>query len=184
MPKTSRKPARAARTKPAPKKSAPARGAPRLGKAAGSPPIPAALLRVPAAAELIVRQGFIIDATGNGLHAVPEVAMLGNRAAFEYLAAVFSHLAERAKERKPADDPIALPRNAPPINVRLSDDLDFQFALLTAANRKALLKRFGIDMKSRQKGSLFERYQEVLTQFPRLSSQMRRMDELPGTQTV
>lgn len=171
------KPSRAAGKRASPKAGAGGNAAGRRA-AAAAPPKPGA------SAELIVRQGFIIDATGNGLHAVPEVAILGNRAGFEYLAAVFSHLAERSRQRGADAGPIELPRNSHPINVRLSDDLDFQFAVLTESNRKALLKRFGVDMKSRQKGSLFERYQEVLAQFPRLSSQMRRMDELPEAPQV
>jgi hypothetical protein len=174
-----KKVARGRATAPARKPAAKAAAPEKRGSTRAGPTATAALPKPGAGAELIVRQGFIIDATGNGLHAVPEVAMLGNRAAFEYLAGVFEYLAAQARQRAGTAEPVELPRNAHPINVRLSDDLDFQFALLTDANRKAMLKRFGVDMKSRQKGSLFERYQEVLTQFPRLTNQMRRMDELP-----
>jgi len=134
-------------------------------------------------AELIVRQGFLIDASGKGLHAVPEVVILANADGFQYLADVFGQLAEAAQSRKKAagDESVKLPRMEHPINARLSDDLEFRFAPLTAMNRKAMFKQFGIDTKSKQTGSLFERYQEVLTHFSRLTNQMKRMGELtPG----
>lgn len=133
-------------------------------------------------AELVVRQGFLIDASGKGLHAVPEVVLLANADGFEFLASLFSRLAEaaRARRKSAGDESIKLPRLEHPINARLSDDLDFRFAPLTAANRKTVLRQFGIDTKSKQSGSLFERYQEVLTQFSRLTNQMRRMGELPA----
>jgi hypothetical protein len=131
-------------------------------------------------AELIVRQGFLIDASKNGLHAVPEVVILANADGFQYLADIFSQLAEAARSRKKAagDESIKMPRLEHPINARFSDDLDFRFAPLTAINRRAVLKQFGIDTKSKQTGSLFERYQEVLTHFSRLTNQMKRMGEL------
>lgn len=127
-------------------------------------------------AEVIVRQGFLIDATGKGPVAVPEVVILANADGFAYLAAVFSELAVQARAGKSsaASAGFHLPRSAEPINVRLSDDIDFRFAPLTGANRRAMFKQFGIDMASKQKGSLFERYKEVLEHFGRLQHVMRR----------
>lgn len=130
----------------------------------------------PKSAEIISRQGFLIDATGKGPHAVPEVVLLANAPALKYLAELFSYLADRSR---PGDDSIdaaivGLPRNDHPINTRLSDDLEFRFALLTDENRRQVFKKFGIDMASRQKGSLFERYQEVLSHFGRLQNLMKR----------
>lgn len=55
------------------------------------PPLP------PKNAEIISRQGFLIDATGKGPHAVPEVVLLANVSALRYLAELFSYLADRAK---------------------------------------------------------------------------------------
>lgn len=127
-------------------------------------------------AEVIVRQGFVIDATGKGPVAVPEVVILANAEGFAYLAGVFGALAVQAKSGRSgaATAGFHLPRSAEPINVRLSDDIDFRFAPLTGANRRAMFKQFGIDMASKQKGSLFERYKEVLEHFGRLQHVMRR----------
>ncbi|MFO0839554.1 MAG: hypothetical protein U1D55_13645 [Phycisphaerae bacterium] len=131
-------------------------------------------------AELIVRQGFVIDATGKGPLATPEVVILGNRDGLRYLSALFAHLAERAGARAAAsenDDSIPLAGDDHPINGRLSDDLRFRFAAVGAANREAQFKRFGITMKSKQKGSLFERYEEVVSQFGRLAERLKRGSE-------
>lgn len=127
-------------------------------------------------AELIVRQGFLIDATGGTISAVPEVVLLGNAAGLEYLAGVFSSLAAAARRGGDAGAGIHLPRLTQPVNGRLSDDLDFRFVPLTEENRRAMFKQHGVDMKSKQRGSLFDRYQETLAQFSRLQAQMRRED--------
>ena len=123
-----------------------------------APPQPAA------DAELIVRQGFIIDATGGSQAAIPEVMILGNQAGLRYLAEVCGHLADRADDADQSPEPadaFHLGRREHPINVRLSDALEFRLAPLTTANRAATFKRLGITMKSREQGSLFGRYQEV-----------------------
>ena len=115
-------------------------------------------------AELIVREGFIIDATGGGQQATSEVLVLGNREGLRYLSDLFAHLAEqaggRSKSTAPAE-PLHLSRLEHPVNVRLSDALEFRFAPLTPANRAATFKHHGITMKSREHGSLFGRYREV-----------------------
>jgi hypothetical protein len=123
-----------------------------------APPQPAA------DAELIVRQGFIIDATGGSQAAIPEVLILGNEAGLRYLADVCAHLAGRADDQDPSVEPadaFHLARLSHPINARLSDAMEFSLAPLTAANRAATFKRHGITMKSREHGSLFGRYQEA-----------------------
>lgn len=132
--------------------------------------------RPPANAEIIARQGFVIDATGAGPHAVPEVVLLANAEGLKYLSAVFTHLAEAARARGNGSTvvEVQLPRAAHPINTRLSDDLEFRFAALNEANRRAAFKQFGIDTKSKQQGSLFERYQEVASHFERLNAAMGR----------
>ncbi|MBI5863182.1 MAG: hypothetical protein HZB38_01450 [Planctomycetes bacterium] len=159
---TIRKPAKSTRTKSTAKKA----GAPRTAAPGGHTPA--------GSAEIIVRQGFMIDATGKGPHAIPEVLMLANAEGCEYLAAVFADLARRARSREAGTESVHLPRNEHPINIRLSDDIDFRFAPLSAGNRRAMFKQFGIDTASRQKGSLFERYQEVVAHFGRLQNLMRR----------
>lgn len=129
-------------------------------------------------AEIIVRQGFVIDATGGAQHAVPEVLIFGNREGLQYLSEVFARLAEQAKSRAPSAEPaeeLQLGRDEHPINARLSDALEFRFGALTAANRAATFKRHGITMKSREKGSLFERYQEVAeTKYTKIARQIHK----------
>jgi hypothetical protein len=139
-------------------------------KAAAAPPKP------PSKAELIVRQGFIIDATGKQQHAVPEVLILGNREGLQYLADVFGHLADQAKSRSRATgagEPIHLPQLDHPVNGRLSDAIEFRFIPLTAANRAATFRQLGITMKSREHGSLFERYQGIAeTQYTKVARRL------------
>lgn len=147
--------------KKAVKKSAPAK---KPAKDAKAPPRGSATPKPSKKAELIVRQGFMIDATGGAAVAIPEVVLLANQDGFRYLADMFAHLAEQAGAKSrdtQAAEGLALPRGVTPVNVRLSDDMDFRFAPLTAANRAATLKRYGVTLKSRQKGSLFDRYQNV-----------------------
>jgi hypothetical protein len=133
--------------------------------------------KLPHGAELVVRQGFEIDATGRFPHAVPEVIVLGNRSGLQYLSEVFAFLAERAARRARSSEPleeVRLERLEDPINVRLSDELEFRFAPLTDANRAATFKRYGITIKSRQRGSLFERYQQITQlQFGRVAQRLR-----------
>jgi hypothetical protein len=132
--------------------------------------------KAPSKAELIVRQGFIIDATGKQQHAVPEVLILGNREGLQYLADVFGHLADRAKSRSRATgagEPSHLPQLDHPVNSRLSDAIEFRFIPLTAANRAATFRQHGISIKSREHGSLFERYQGIAeTQYTKVARRL------------
>jgi hypothetical protein len=162
--------ARAASNKRAAAREAPARRPAARAKLEATPP------KAPSKAELIVRQGFIIDATGKQQHAVPEVLILGNREGLQYLADVFAHLADQARSRSRATvsgKPIHLPRLDHPVNPRLSDAVAFRFIPLTAANRAATFRQHGVSMKSRERGSLFERYQDVAqTQYARVLSHL------------
>lgn len=147
------------------------------GAAAARPVGKGPVLLAPAeTAELIVRQGFLIDATGGHISAVPEVVVMANAEGLEYLARVFGALAAAARKGGDAGEGVHLPRLTHPVNSRLSDDLDFRFVPLTEENRRAMFKQHGVDMKSKQRGSLFDRYQETLSQFGRLQAQMRRED--------
>jgi hypothetical protein len=132
--------------------------------------------KAPSKAELIVRQGFIIDATGKQQHAVPEVLILGNREGLQYLADVFGHLADQARSRSRATgagEPVHLPQLEHPVNGRLSDVIEFRFIPLTAANRAATFRQHGITMKSREHGSLFERYQGIAeTQYTKVARRL------------
>lgn len=127
-------------------------------------------------AELIVRQGFLIDATGGAISAIPEVVLMANADGLDYLARVFAALAAAARKGEAAGEGVHLPRLTHPVNARLSDDLEFRFVPLNDENRRAMFKQHGVDMKSKQRGSLFDRYQETLAQFSRLQAQMRRED--------
>lgn len=149
----------------------------RLEAVAARPAGKGPALPVPAeTAELIVRQGFLIDATGGHISAVPEVVVMANIEGLDYLARVFGALAAAARKGGDAGEGVHLPRLTHPVNSRLSDDLDFRFVPLTEENRRAMFKQHGVDMKSKQRGSLFDRYQETLSQFGRLQAQMRRED--------
>ncbi len=158
------KPAKGPRTTktPAPKTSR--SGGRGRSKAAAKPAAaPLAAPTPPERAELIVRQGFVIDATAKRHSAIPEVLILGNREGLRYMADVFAFLAEQAGRSK-ADEPFAaiqVGRNEHPVNTRLSDGIEFRFSFVNDANRAATFKRHGVTMKSREQGSLFGRYQDV-----------------------
>jgi len=104
--------------------------------------------------------------------------ILGNREGLQYLADVFAYLAEQAKGRvrtSAADQEIRLQQLDHPVNGRLSDAIDFRFIPLTAANRAAMFKQHGITMKSREHGSLFERYQGIAeTQYTKVARRLER----------
>ncbi len=108
---------------------------------------------------------------------------MANAEGLEYLARVFAALAAAARKGGDAGEGVHLPRLTHPVNTRLSDDLDFRFVPLTDENRRAMFKQHGVDMKSKQRGSLFDRYQETLSQFGRLQAQMRREDWMAAQAT-
>lgn len=108
---------------------------------------------------------------------------MANAEGLEYLAGVFAALAAAARKGGDAGEGVHLPRLTHPINTRLSDDLDFRFVPLTDENRRAMFKQHGVDMKSKQRGSLFDRYQETLSHFGRLQAQMRREDWMAAQAT-
>ena len=162
---TQRKSASAAPKKPASRKPA------QTAKRTAGPPKP------PAAAELIVRQGFIIDATGREQHAVPEVVVIGNREGLRYLSDVFAYLAEETKTHR-SPEPHAgvhMMRLELPVNPRMSDAIEFRFIPVVDANRAATFKRHGVTMKSREHGSLFERYRGVAeTEYTKVARRLER----------
>lgn len=118
-----------------------------------------------------MRQSFVIDATNpRTFRAVPEVLLLGDAAAFRSLAGLFEKLAEAA-ERGDTPPP-ELEHPSLPVNTRLSDDLALRFVPLHDAARSATFKRLGITLRSRQEGSLFDRYQEVAQEFRKLQARL------------
>lgn len=129
-------------------------------------------------AELVIRQGFVIDATGKeGPRAVPEVIILGNEGGFRYMAELFDALAKVAGARsKEPHEGLQLHRGEGPFDHRFSDDFELRFVPMNAVNRAATMRKLGITQVSRQSGSLFERYQEVAAQFSRLTQLMKRED--------
>ena len=135
------------------------------------PPKPAA------GAELILRQQFTIETHGRKQYAVPEMLIVGNCEGFEYLARVFGYLAEQARVQKRVKQPLApfvFGRSDPPINVRLSDDLAMRCVPIHEESRKATLRQLGITVKSRQRGSLFERYRQIAqTDYHKVAERIR-----------
>lgn len=106
----------------------------------------------------------MIETQGRKQYAVPEMLIVGNREGFEYLARVFEYLAEQARVHKRVKQPLApfvFGRSDPPINVRLSDDLALRCVPVQEQNRKTTLRQLGVTLKSRQRGSLFERYRQI-----------------------
>jgi len=143
---------------PAPRRSRTSSSTRNSASRSAAPPRPTA------GAELILRQQFTIETQGRKQYAVPEMLIVGNCEGFEYLARVFEYLAEQARVQKRVKQPLVpfvFGRSDPPINVRLSDDLAMRCVLIHEDNRKATLRQLGITLKSRQRGSLFERYRQI-----------------------
>lgn len=125
---------------------------------------PQAPPRPPADAELILRQQFTIEGRGRRQYAVPEMLIVANRQGMEYLAKVFDYLAEQARVAARVKQPLAplvIGRSEPPVNARLSDDLAIRCVPVSDANRRPTLRQYNITLRSRQRGSLFERYRQI-----------------------
>lgn len=90
--------------------------------------------------EFIVKQQFLIDATGDREYAVPEILLLGNREGLRQLGEWFLQLAGRDPD--PAhgdwdpDDHQHVPTKFAPVNPALTDELEFREGILTDANRE------------------------------------------------
>ena len=112
--------------------------------------------------EVIVRQAYQIDATGDVEYAVPVILLVGNREGLRELGERLLQIAER--EPNPddidwdPDDHQHLPSKYPPFNPRLSDELEFRVGIITRANRKVVLEKYGISAATRQEGDLATRY--------------------------
>ena len=113
-------------------------------------------------AEVIVKQTYLIDATGEKKYPVPEVLLLGNREGLRNLGQWLVDYAERIPKADAMDwdpdDHQHLPTKYPPFNSALSDELEFRIGILTELNRDAVLDKYGINEASRQKGDLVARY--------------------------
>lgn len=125
--------------------------------------------------EVIVKQTFLIDATGEVEYAVPEVLILGNREGFLMLAKALRSIAESVPNPEHAncdpDDHRHFPTKSKwdePFNCELSDELEFRMGVLTEANREAVLRKYGITPASRAAGNLVDRYRSQADQAERL----------------
>jgi hypothetical protein len=112
--------------------------------------------------EVIVKQQYLIDATGDMDYAVPEILLLGNREGLRELGQWLLDLAE--KEPNPEhsewdpDDHQHAPTRFAPFNPALSDELEFRVGILSEANRDRVLHKYGISESTRQSGDLAARY--------------------------
>ena len=115
------------------------------------------------APEVIIKQQFTIDATGDIEFAVPEILVLGNRDGLRQLGHWLLGLAEREPQAAHAywdpDDHQHLTTKHPPFNLLLSDELEFRFGILTESNRGDVLDKYGISESTKQAGHLCDRYQ-------------------------
>ena len=113
-------------------------------------------------AEVIVKQQYTIDATGDDEYAIPEVLVLGNRAGLRRLGKWLLDLADRAPSSDALDwDPDNhehLSTKHPIFNASLSDEIEFRVGILTEWNRSQVLDKYGIIEANRQSGDLVARY--------------------------
>lgn len=117
------------------------------------------------APEIIVREQFMVDATGKVHVAIPELLLLANRAGYRWLADYFRDLAER--EPRTHSDPIGDPDDHshystqyPPVNPALSDRVELRIGHLDATNRDAVLAKYKISPETASLGSLVGRYRD------------------------
>ena len=113
-------------------------------------------------AEVIFKQQYTIDATGDNEYAVPEILMLGNRAGLRRLGKWLLELAERIPKADALDwdpdDHQHLSTKHSILNTELSDEIEFRIGILTELNREQVLAKYGINRASRQSGDLVARY--------------------------
>jgi hypothetical protein len=113
-------------------------------------------------AEIIVKQQYTIDATGDHEYAVPEVLLLGNRTGLRRLGEWLLELADRIPKADALDwdpdDHQHLSTKHLIVNSHLSDEIEFRIGILTELNRDQVLDKYGIDETSRQSGDLVARF--------------------------
>lgn len=119
-------------------------------------------------AEIVLRDGWMIDGSGDQEVPIPEVLILANAAGYRYLARVFQYMADRraALRSDPDNDPddhehlFDYPGCC--VDQTISDRIEFRMGTLSPANRRAVLDRYGITAGSAKRGSLVERYRSRL----------------------
>src|SRR3954469_7401400 len=103
--------------------------------------------------ELIVKQKFYVDSTGDVEYAVPLVLLLGNREGLRELGEWLLRVAERGPKTggidTDPDDHQHLSSESAPFNPALSDELEFRVGILSEATRDATLKRYDIHESTR-----------------------------------
>jgi hypothetical protein len=115
-------------------------------------------------AEIILKESFGGDATGDAEYMVPCLVIAANRAGHLYLSNYFRWLAERASSvGAGADgDHEHLARLEAPFNANLSDDIDFRLVTITRKNRAALLEHYAISEGTQKRGNLAARYHRII----------------------
>ncbi|MHC5023375.1 MAG: hypothetical protein ACYTGG_05620 [Planctomycetota bacterium] len=124
--------------------------------------------------EIILKEQYEIDSTGEVPIAVPEVLVLANRAGFRWLSEYFREMADRTPHRgklNAAGDPDAHQRlplawdvRSPgdePLNKALSDRIAFRLGYLTPENRDIVYAKYGISAAESKHGCMASRFREL-----------------------
>ena len=127
-------------------------------------------------AEIILKERYLIDGTGKKDVPIPELLVLANREGFRYLSRVFAFMAQpRGKvadwiAQLDPDDHYHMGRAEAPFNHNLSDDIEFRLGTITSANRRQVLRHYGITQKRRARGSLVKRYEHLIAEAASMTS--------------
>ncbi len=112
--------------------------------------------------EIIVKQQYLVNATGDVAYAVPEILLIGNREGFRQLGEWFLEVSLHEPDPKlidcDPDDHQHMGTGYAPFNPALSDELEFRVGILTESNRDRVLSKHGITETARQIGELAIRY--------------------------
>ena len=129
-------------------------------------------------AEIILKERFLIDGTGKKNVPIPELLVLANREGFQYLSRVFAFMAQpRGKvadwiAQLDPDDHYHMGRSEAPFSHKLSDDIEFRLGTITSANRRRVLRHYGITQRWRARGSLLKRYEHLIAEATSMTSRV------------
>ena len=129
-------------------------------------------------AEIISKERFLIDGTGKKDVPIPELLVLANRQGFQFLSRVFAFMAQPEGKvndwiaQLDPDDHYHMGRSEAPFSHKLSDDIEFRLGTITPANRKQVLRHYGITQKWRARGSLVKRYEHLIGEATSLTSRV------------
>ena len=129
-------------------------------------------------AEIILKERYVINGTGKKDVPIPELLVLANQEGFQYLSRVFAFMAQPSgrvadwiAEADP-DDHYHMGRAEAPFSHNLSDDIEFRLGTITSANRKQVLRHYGITQKRRARGSLVKRYEYLISEATSMTSRV------------